>query len=144
MNQLNKFFSIAVVVSFVLLVYNICMVSREQSKIDALEVRYNALKAEYGLKTSWPAILTSWMKSAVNGATFGTFTESGNIFEETDKQEKWLRDVAQREAEIKTEVVQSLRRMSSFKKGRRRFGLLAFFALIGALATGQRKNIKPL
>ena len=138
MNKWNKPFAIALALCTMLFLYNICMIAREKSNLNALEIRANALRAEYEHETSLPVMASSWIKSAFDGATFGLFADEG-IFEEYKKNKRWLESVTQRDAVLRTEIRQSLERLSSFSKGRTWFGALTIFTLIGYVVTRQRK-----
>ena len=61
------------------------------------------LQEEVDRETSWPELITSCVKSAFDGATFGVFSEEG-VFTEYNKASRWVDSVYDRDVAIRRRI----------------------------------------
>jgi len=121
-----------------LVVFNCVMIAYEKSKIDEIEVKQEALKAEVESNTSWGAFGGSMLKAAFDGLTLGLFTEEG-IFEEAKKSERWVDSVYVRDAENRTKWRQAARMAAFFIIGLVINIVVMIVAAIGFLVSRRQK-----
>ena len=138
--KLNRIFAVALTICALILVYNLVMLGLTKSKLEEIEIRQKALTAEVEHNTSWSSLLGTGFKSFFDGLTLGVFAEEG-VFTEYNKAKRWEESVVQRDSQNRAEFEQCWRKYASAISGRNWFGVFTVIALIGYVATRQKKVI---